>query len=212
MFEEDRRRIGTFIKMDTRLAILKEEVKHHYPGLTDQEWNTLQVSLTPVAYKKEKIVFPVDEICRHILYVTEGILASEYHSSEKLVISRFFTQNSVCANLVSLLKEEKSNDQLITITEVKGVLIPYEVFMENYLYQDGIGLFFRKKLLHVMLEAKEFVSLKTISDVKHQLAYLRNHYPEVVLNVPWKHIANFMGVTPAWLSRTLKKKQVKEDW
>ncbi|MEL6191939.1 MAG: hypothetical protein AAFR66_07805 [Bacteroidota bacterium] len=197
--------------METQLVILRKDILQHYPELTEQEWNTMMEKLEPVTYKKEEIVFPVDEICRHIFYVTEGILASEYHSTEKLIISRFFTQNSVCANLVSLLNEAKSDDQLVAITEVKGVLIPYEVFMEHYLHSNGIGIFFRKKLLIVILEAKQFVSLKTISDVKYQLAYLREHYPEIILNVPWKHIANFMGVTPAWLSRTLKKKQIKEE-
>ncbi|MEM9000265.1 MAG: hypothetical protein AAGB24_08370 [Bacteroidota bacterium] len=199
-----------FSEMDAQLAVLKADIEQYCPKLTEAEWRTFQNKLTPVSYKKGVIVFPSNKVCKHILFVSNGILASEYHNQNKLVISRFFAEKGLCSNLVSLLNEEECNDQLVTMTSVQGVLIPYQVFLESYLYSDGISLYFRKKLLNVLLEDKHFVSAKTISDVKYQLAFLQEHYPTILLEVPWKHIANFIGVTPAWLSRTLKKKEIKK--
>ncbi|MEM9329099.1 MAG: hypothetical protein AAGA85_25775, partial [Bacteroidota bacterium] len=84
------------------------------------------------------------------------------------------------------------------------------LWQEHYLYSDGIGLYFRKKMIEILLEDKEFMTIKTLSGVQGKLAFLQENYPEVILETPWKYIANFMGVTPAWLSRTLKKKEVRK--
>ena len=197
--------------MDIRLAILKQDILRYYPTLSEDEWEVFQTHLTPVSYKKDAIVFPVYEVCTQILYVSEGILASEYHDNDKQVISRFFTKYGLCSNIVSLVKNIQSLDQVFSITEVQGVLIPKSIFLEYYLHMEGIGLYWRKKLIEVVLEDKQFIAIKTISGLRNQLTYFQEEYPEVILEAPWKHIANFLGVTPAWLSRTLKKKQIRKE-
>ena len=197
--------------MDVQLATFKKDIEHYYPGLTDDEWDAIKCKLTSVAFKKEEVVFPSSRICRYILFVSEGILASEYQPGSKTVISRFFGKNDLCTNMVSFLEEKKCSDQLFTATKAHGVLIPRQVFIQYYLHSGGIGVYFRKKLLNILLEAKQFVSIKTISDAKHQIAFLQEYYPEVLLEVPWKHIANFIGVSAPWLSRILKKKEIRKE-
>ncbi|MEM6817094.1 MAG: hypothetical protein AAF600_22330, partial [Bacteroidota bacterium] len=63
----------------------------------------------------------------------------------------------------------------------------------------------------ILLEDKQFMSMKTVSGLKPKLTFLQEDYPEVILDAPWKYIANFMGVTPEWLSRNLQKKKVNAD-
>ncbi|MEO0338015.1 MAG: hypothetical protein AAF242_02260 [Bacteroidota bacterium] len=195
--------------MDTRLASFKTDIKQYYQGLSEQEWDSFAESLIPVSYKKESIIFPIDKVCKQLLYISEGVVASQFQEDSKQVISRFFKSQSLASNIVSLLSKQTYYDQLIAITAVKGLLIPEQVFMDHYLHAHGIGLYFRKKLLNNTIEAKHFISIKTIAEVKYQLKFLQEYYPEILLEVPWKHIADFMGVTPAWLSRTLKKKDIR---
>ena len=197
--------------MDVQLATFKKDIEHYYPGLTDDEWDAIKCKLTSVAFKKEEVVFPGNRLCRYVLFVSAGILASEYQQGSKLIISRFFRKNDLCTNVVSFLKEKKCSDQLFTNTEAHGVLIPRQVFMQYYLHSGGKGLYFRKKILNIVLEDKQFVSIKTISNTKHQLTFLQEYYPEVLLEVPWKHIANFIGVSAPWLSRILKKKEIRKE-
>ena len=190
--------------MDNVAQSLKAEILKYCPDLSEEEWNSFQPRISIVSYKKGTTIFPSTEVCKHILFIKEGIVASQYQSKEDFVISRFFKSKGLATNIVSLLSDQLDNDRLFAITPVQGVLISKSLFLENYLSAKKIGQYFRKRLLEVIVEDKQFITIKTISKVPAQLAFLQEHYPEVLLEAPWKYIANFMGVTPAWLSRVLK--------
>lgn len=193
--------------MDFRLHAFKEEVFRYFDPLSEQEWSEFQSYLTPISFKKGADVFPVSEVCKKVLFIVNGILASEFQAKEELVITRFFKTNDLCSNIVSLFNEKLANDRVFAISSVEGVLIPYELLMKYYLHSNTLGMYFRKRLLETLLADKHFMSIKTISGVQPKLTFLQENYPEVILDAPWKYIANFMGVTPAWLSRTLKKRE-----
>ncbi len=193
--------------MDTRFLIFKEEVFTHADNLSEQDWLSFESGLTPVSYKKGEDVFPVSEVCKKVLFINEGILASEFHTDGECTINRFFRSKDLCSNIVSLFTGQLACDRLFAITDVQGILIPYELLMENYLYSNTLGIYFRRRVLETLLADKHFMSIKTISGVRPKLAFLQENYPEVILRSPWKYIANFMGVTPSWLSRILKKRE-----
>ncbi|MEM1260210.1 MAG: hypothetical protein AAGH81_16925, partial [Bacteroidota bacterium] len=69
-------------------------------------------------------------------------------------------------------------------------------------YSNGIGLYFRKRLLENLLEDKMFISIKAMG-IDSKLDFLYSHYPEIINNVSWKKIARFLGITPQWLSKKL---------
>ncbi|MEM8568132.1 MAG: hypothetical protein AAGF85_16845 [Bacteroidota bacterium] len=197
--------------MDIRLDTLKKEMSLYLDHFQEQDWDVFEDRLSPVSYKKGDTVFPASEICKKVLFIVNGILASEYQAKEDLTITRFFKSKGLCSNIVSLFNQQLANDRIFAITNVEGVLIPYELMLENYLYSNGIGIYFRKRLLEILLEDKQFMSMKTVSGLKPKLTFLQEDYPEVILDAPWKYIANFMGVTPEWLSRNLQKKKVNAD-
>ena len=197
--------------MDFRLHTFREEVLSYFDHLSEQELSEFQSRLIPISFKKGEDVFPVSEVCRKVLFISKGILASEFQANEKLVITRFFKAKDLCSNIVSLFNKRLANDRVFAITNVEGVLIPDEVLMKYYMHSNTVGIYFRKRLLETLLADKHFMSIKTISGVQPKLTFLQENYPEVILDAPWKYIANFMGVTPAWLSRTLKRRGIVKE-
>ncbi|MEM6725026.1 MAG: hypothetical protein AAF598_13390 [Bacteroidota bacterium] len=193
--------------MNTSLSLLKEEIFTSTDQVSAEEWHTFQLLLTPTSYLKGEDVFPITNICKAVFFLSKGILASEYQTDEEFIINRFFRPKDLCSNLVSLLTGELANDRLFAVTNVEGVLIPANLLLDNYFHSDTIGLYFREKVLATLLADKHFMSIKTLSGVKPKLTFLQENYPEVILNTPWKHIANFMGITPSWLSRILKQQK-----
>lgn len=187
------------------LETFKTDILAHCPALSKEAWDLLADQVLAVSYKKGDTIFPDTEVCTQILYIAQGIAASENQTKEEWVISRFFRVHDLCTNVVSLVSGRPEDDRLFAITQVHGVLIPKALFMNLYLADQGVGLYFRKKLLDVILTDKRYISAKSMSKVQSQLAFLQEHYPEVLLETPWKYIASFMGVTPEWLSRILKK-------
>ena len=194
-------------KMQDSLNALYQEMIRYSPDLTLQEWTEFKKDLKPTQIKKGNVIFPRTKICHEVLFIVEGIAASEHFDGQENIINRFFSSRNLCTNVVSFLIQELDGDQLFAVTNLNGILIPYDQFHTCYLTSNGIGLYFRKKLLENLIEAKKFVSMKTLSGVEAKLQFLQENYPEILLEAPWKHIASFMGVTPAWLSRNLKKKK-----
>ena len=78
--------------------------------------------------------------------------------------------------------------------------------MNSYLYSDEIGIFFRKKIINHLIEAKHFISIKTTTNTKVQYSFMEENYPEVIAKTPSKYIAAFMGITPEALSRFLSQR------
>ena len=192
--------------MDFRLQAFKEEILSYTDQLSEEEWDEFQARLRPVSFKKGQDVFPVSEVCKKALFTVEGILASEFQTKEGSFITRFFKSKDLCSNIVSLFSQQLAHDRVFAITPVEGILIPYDLLLDHYLNSNTVGLYFRKRILETLLTDKNFMSMKTIPGVEPKLSFLHENYPEVILEAPWKHIANFMGVTPAWLSRVLKKR------
>ena len=193
-----------------QLELLKKDILQNQINLSDSEWISFQKNVMPVAIKKGTIIFSSTEVCKHILFITEGFTASEYLNDGNYILSRFFQKGNLCTNLISMLNEKVSNDQLIAVTNVKGILIPSQLFMEHYLNSDKLGQYVRQKVIATLMEDKYFISIKTISGTRAKLTFLQKKYPEILLQVPWKYIAAFMGVTPAWLSRILKNNKTKD--
>ncbi|MEL7122598.1 MAG: hypothetical protein AAFO07_24340 [Bacteroidota bacterium] len=195
--------------MEKILVEFKKEILQYYQGLSEKEWKTFHHQIKPKVYEKGVTIFSQAKVCKHVLFIAEGIVASEYQSKENTVINRFFKPKGLCSNIESLMSGLLSNDRIFAITKVQGLLIPKNVFMEYYLHSNKIGFYFRLRLLDVIREDKQFISIKTNSKIERQIAFLQENYPEVILETPWKYIANFIGVTPAWLSRKLNENPKK---
>ncbi|UTW61266.1 Crp/Fnr family transcriptional regulator [bacterium SCSIO 12741] len=63
-------------------------------------------------------------------------------------------------------------------------------------HQYGVQTLLEKNDLRAML-----ISLNS----EEMLQYLHEHYPQILQQVPSKYIANFLGITPQWLSKIKHK-------
>ncbi|MEM6359421.1 MAG: hypothetical protein AAF149_20145 [Bacteroidota bacterium] len=185
----------------------KNEVICYTEKISDEEWVNFRAGLKPVCFKRGDTIFQSNKVCKEVFFIVDGIAASEFHKENECVVTRFFRSKNLCSNVMSYFTSEVVNDRIFAITNIKGVMIPKDLFNNSYLYSRGIGLYFRKILLENSLEAKMLISVKTMSGVESKLKFLQESYPEIILEAPWKYIANFIGITPEWLSRTLNKKK-----
>lgn len=192
--------------MSHQLHILKKEIETYQVELAPNEWGQLISNFKVVHFKKREIIFKQTEVCKKILFITQGIAASDYQDDGNKIISRFFKKGNFCTNLISAEYQELASDNVVAITDVVGVLMPYPFFIQQFLNSPTFGVFTRKKFLELHIEAKHFISIKTFSDTRKKYEFLEEKYPEVIKETPSKYIAEFLGITPEWLSRFLKKR------
>lgn len=187
------------------IEFFKKELDKYSENSIEEEWMEFKQHLKSVSYGKGNIIFPHSKICHDMLFISEGIAVTEYFNESEQAITRFFKSKNLCSNISSFLTREIVNDVVIAVTDLKGILIPQKLFNESYLFSNGIGLYFRKRLLENLLEDKMFISIKAMG-IDSKLDFLYTQYPEIINEVSWKNIASFLGVTPEWLSKKLRKR------
>lgn len=185
---------------------LKLEIEKYIQGKIGNEWKAFSSHLSINKASKRGIIFRQTDICDKVIYILEGIAASEYNEGDKYIITRFFQYGNLCTNMESAASKTLQSDNVIAITNMKYITIPLDRFMNLYLYSDSIVIFLRKKILEHLIEAKHFISTKTSNDTEVQYSFLEKNYPNIIRQTPSKYIAAFMGITPEALSRFLKRR------
>jgi len=71
----------------------------------------------------------------------------------------------------------------------------------NHIHKD----FYIQRLINALLIEDEFKTQIISKSSEKLYQYLISEYPQIILNFPSKHIAEFMGITQEWLSKLKKK-------
>ncbi len=191
------------------LTQLKDAIETILSPVPDKEWRRFLKTAKNISKKKYDVIFRQTEICREVIYLTDGIAASEYVLDGRSSINRFFLKGSFCTNLISLATGQPDCDNIISLTALQGVIVPVEIFIEYYNEDSTIGRFIRDKVLQTLVEDKSITSAKTLLTKDALDQFIRDTYPEVISRIPSKYIAQFMGITPEAYSRLLKRRLQK---
>ncbi|MCL1654998.1 Crp/Fnr family transcriptional regulator [Elizabethkingia miricola] len=171
----------------------------------DKEWRGLLENAEVRTYKKNEVILKQHLRFTDVLFVVEGILASEFTMRDKTVIGRFFTPGNLCANFDSLLNQTVSQYQVVSMTSCRVIAISAAQFMEYYYNGSSVGKVLRKIVLEIITEDIWMTNIKLMYQKPEMIAFMQQHYPEVVRDVPYKYVALFLGITPEAYSRILKK-------
>ncbi|MEC3907516.1 hypothetical protein VOI54_10840 [Tamlana sp. 2201CG12-4] len=168
----------------------------------------LEKAGTPVNLQSHKTLIEFNEIARKLFFVKKGgVVLYHIHptTGEERAINFFIPDYHPIATIAESFAYDKpskyrlatfTNSQLIeiskdTITELRSDSEFAEIF-QNY----GIMTLLDKNELRAML-----ISLNS----EEMLQYLHTNLPQIIQQVPSKYIANFLGITPQWLSKLKHK-------
>lgn len=177
----------------------------------DEEWKKLLRNSGLKHFKKNEIILKKDFRYSDVLFVAEGILASEFTIHEKTVIGRFFRPGNLCTNFDSLLNQTISRYQIVSITSCTVISIPATDFMEYYNNGISFGKILRNTILEIIAEDILITDMKLLYGKNEMIDFVRTHYPDIMQKVPYKYIALFLGITPEAYSRILKHSHRKSS-
>ena len=158
-----------------------------------------------VHVRKGELFVQRDKVTRRFAFIASGIMRAFSFNDGEEKTSCICTENAFANSTVSFITQTPSEVNIQALTDVVLLTIHYDHLQQ--LYQQSPWW------LHVgrIIMEQEFLSLqqKTVRfaqlppDDKY-LSLLKEN-PEVIREVPLKHIASFLNITPETLSRIRKR-------
>ncbi|MEM6819074.1 MAG: hypothetical protein AAF578_09785 [Pseudomonadota bacterium] len=184
---------------------MKFDIESRGLKISQHDWGSFGEIVNEVNYRKGECIFDMDETESPMLFVAAGIASANMLSDTgRVFIYRFFEQGHLCTRISSAWLNSGHDDTIECVTDLSGVLIPFDYWKKEYLQGNGLGEYFRQKCLEALLFAKDVIRIKTLSQTRVAYEFLANEHKTVVQQAPQKTIAKFIGITPEAMNRFLR--------
>jgi CRP-like cAMP-binding protein len=154
-----------------------------------------------VEISKKSFLLREGDVCREIYFVTKGLLRCFYNKNEKDVSSWFMKEGDVVISVESFLKQTKSKENIQALEDCSLYYINYDELQlaySNFSDFNSIGRILTEK--YYLLSEQRLYSLR-MQRASEKYLFLLNHFPQILLRVPLKYIASYLGITEETLSR-----------
>jgi CRP-like cAMP-binding protein len=171
--------------------------------------NLIMSRVEIIEVKKRTILVKVGEVCDRAFFILDGSFISRAYSEKtnKSITSNFFLHdfNPYMACEDSFFSGEKTKTELIAIKD--SIVIQFKKEDINWLIANSPELsnFYINNILANLLKHETvFRKILTTLSKEEIYTYLIEKCNPVIKNIPSKYIAEFMGISPEWLSKTKK--------
>ncbi|MGY4537258.1 CRP-like cAMP-binding protein [Mucilaginibacter sp. UYNi724] len=174
-------------------------------GLSPAEIDMVKSLFKEKSYKKGDFFLEEGRVCKHVGYVTKGLLRYYInHDGEEKTYS-FSQENNFVCNYESFLPQEPSSKIIQALEDSVVLVISHAGLQMLYANVNEGERFGRLAIEAVFLQLlKDISSLYTEPPEVRYERFLSNH-ADILQRVSQYHIASFVGVKPQSLSRIRKR-------
>lgn len=187
--------------MEDLLRIL-ESIHPMSEGLKQHLASILKEMVLP----KKDYLLRAGHISRNICFITKGLLRCFYFKEGEEVSSWFMKEGDVIISVESFFTQKESYESIQALEDSLIYYITYEEL--QYLYRQFPEFNFIARVLverYYTLSEQRLYSLR-MQRSQERYDYLLQHHPELVLRVPMKNLASYLGITEETLSRIRSRK------
>ncbi|WP_229660169.1 MULTISPECIES: Crp/Fnr family transcriptional regulator [Flavobacteriaceae] len=158
--------------------------------------------------KKSEFFLKQGKKCKHLGFVKSGTLRSFYiNESGEDQSFNIHSKNQFFTDYESILNNKTSKLNIQALRKTEMLLLHKNDLQKLYLKEAYWQEFGRKMAERIYLDAiKRIENLLYFSAEKRYINLLEES-PEIFRNVPQKHIASYLGITPQSLSRIRRRLQ-----
>jgi len=176
--------------------------------LGEESWKAFSSKLKYCTLPKGEYLTELNEIEQRIYFITKGAVRVFVPSEERELSTNFRFDNQFTSSLTSFLTQEPSQYYIKTLIASEFLTVSHDDLYwlyDNYLEINVLGRVVMERLL-IDKRQKE-LNFLTLSAEDRYKKLLEEH-PDYVLQIPLKHLASFLGITPESLSRIRAKRIV----
>jgi CRP-like cAMP-binding protein len=182
----------------------KESLIQYY-GFSERDWEETASRFLPETLPARSLFLEQGKIATKLAYLRSGMMRSFiYDDQANDITTQFFKQGSVVISMKSFNDQVPTRENIITLEECEIDVITYERMQEL----TGLVPAWRDIAKHV----DEFkynalmnrsIQLQTLTASERYQLFIKKH-PDILQRVALKHIASYLGIDIATLSRIRK--------
>ena len=154
-----------------------------------------------VSIKKNKDLQPIGHTCKTIYFIKQGVARIYYFKDGIDITERFFFENSIIARVESLFTGKPSRKAIQVLEDAEIIAINSTQLFKLYDTYPEIERLFRKIFEAAYVETVNRIEGMQFHSAEERYNALLNEAPNVLLRVPLKYVASFLGITQVSLSR-----------
>ena len=158
-------------------------------------------NLKEIEIPKKEFILKEGRICYNIYFVKKGLLRCYYFKDDKEICAWFMKETDIIFSVESFLNQVPSRENIQAIEDCTLYFIEYEEL--QYLYHHCPEFNFVGRVLtekYYQLSEQRLYSLR-MQKALERYNFILNHFPQIILRVPSKYIASYLGITEETLSR-----------
>ena len=155
---------------------------------------------------KRDYLLKAGHICRTICFIEKGLLRCFYIKGNDEVCSWFMKEGDVIVSIESFFQQKESYE---SIQALEACTLHYIQYTElQHIYRQFPEFNFIGRVLtekYYMLWAQQLYGLR-MQQAPERYKWLMQNFPELILRVPAKYLASWLGITEVMLSKIKGKK------
>lgn len=172
-----------------------------YNSLSNEAENAIAEISSVITIKKNKDLQPIGHTCKTLYFINKGIARIYYYKDGIDITENFAFENNIIARVESLFTGKPSRKAIQILEDAEVVAINADLLFKLYDDFPEIERLFRK-----IFEAAYVETLNRIEGIQFHPAderykALLHEGSDILLRVPLKYIASYLGITQVSLSR-----------
>ena len=154
-----------------------------------------------VTIQKNKYLQPIGHTCKTIYFIKQGVARIYYFKDGIDITESFFFENSIIARVESLFTGKPSRKAIQILEDAEIVAINASQLFKLYDSFPEIERLFRKIFEAAYVDTVNRIEGIQFHSAEERYNALLSEAPNVLMRVPLKYVASYLGITQVSLSR-----------
>ena len=172
-----------------------------FSPLSDEAENAIAGISNIITIGKNKDLQPIGHTCKTIYFIRKGVARIYYFKDGIDITESFFFENSIIARVESLFTGKPSRKAIQILENAEIIAIDAGRLFKLYDTYPEIERLFRKIFEAAYVETVNRIEGMQFHSAEERYNALITEAPNVLMRVPLKYVASYLGITQVSLSR-----------
>jgi CRP-like cAMP-binding protein len=172
-----------------------------YNPLSEAAKTAIRAICSTHTIRKNRDLQPIGHTCRTLYFIIRGSARIYYFKNDLDITESFAFENQLVARMESLFTGKPSRKGIQMLEDSEVVAISATALFRLYNDHPDIERLFRKIFEAGYVDTINRIESLQFHSAEERYRDLLDASPDVLLRVPLKYIASYLGITPVSLSR-----------